>query len=199
MTTVEIASLKKELRNRIRLKRQQLSTEQMNLTDHQIYEQFRKHSEFQHCHKIATYLSQDNETGTEHLIEYLFENNIDVYLPKLYTDNSHRLHFSHYFKECEMVLNQYQILEPLDDDFIQITDLDLILLPLTAFDLKGHRLGMGGGYYDRTLAQSKSERPLIVGLAYDFQEVEICPVEETDQAIDMILTPSRLIDFRQLY
>jgi len=196
MTRVEIASLKSEIRNRIRQKRQQLSTEQQKHSEDQLCEQFKQHSELRPHRKIAIYLSHDNEIGTQPLIQHFFEQKLNIYLPKLYEDNRHQLHFSQYSAESEMSLNQYQIPEPAVDKFIQIPDLDLLLLPLTAFDLKGHRLGMGGGYYDRTLAKTNTGEPLVVGLAYDFQEVEACPIEAYDQPMQMILTPSRLIDFR---
>jgi 5-formyltetrahydrofolate cyclo-ligase len=69
---------------------------------------------------------------------------------------------------------------------------DIIIAPLLAFDKAGHRLGQGGGYYDRTLERLRATRrpPLFIGLAYAGQEVERVPVDDHDQRLDAILTES---------
>ncbi len=73
---------------------------------------------------------------------------------------------------------------------------DLVLVPLLAFDPYGGRLGQGGGYYDRTLAQLRAERPVFVlGLAYAGQEVERLPAETHDQPLDAVLTETGLRSF----
>jgi 5-formyltetrahydrofolate cyclo-ligase len=69
-----------------------------------------------------------------------------------------------------------------------------ILVPLLAFDTQGHRLGYGGGHYDRTLASLRIRGPLLaIGLAYDCQEVAAIPAGPHDQRLDLVLTPSRTI------
>lgn len=67
---------------------------------------------------------------------------------------------------------------------------DIVICPLIAFDAAGHRLGQGGGYYDRTLAllRAGDHRPAVVGLAFSFQEVEAVPHQDHDQKIDAVLT-----------
>ncbi len=72
-----------------------------------------------------------------------------------------------------------------------VIDPDIVLVPLLAFDLAGHRLGYGGGFYDRTLAGLRAKKPIIaVGLAYDEQRVDALPHAEYDQPLDWVLTPS---------
>ena len=81
------------------------------------------------------------------------------------------------------------IAEPMDDK--PEIDPDVVLLPLLAFDKTGHRLGYGGGFYDRTLAKLRAKKPVIaVGLAYDEQKVDAVPHESYDQRLDWVLTPS---------
>lgn len=81
------------------------------------------------------------------------------------------------------------IAEPLDDK--PEVDPDVVLVPLLAFDARGHRLGYGGGFYDRTLNRlRKSKRIVAVGLAYDEQRVDEVPVESYDEKLDWVLTPS---------
>ena len=68
---------------------------------------------------------------------------------------------------------------------------DVLLVPLLAFDARGHRLGYGGGYYDRTIARCRAQRPVVaIGLAFDEQRVEAVPHLAYDQRLDWVLTPS---------
>lgn len=72
--------------------------------------------------------------------------------------------------------------------------LDVILVPGLAFDHHGHRLGRGKGCYDRFLEQMKQlpHPPLLIGLAYDFQIIEALPIEQHDQKVDMLCTPTKI-------
>ncbi len=82
---------------------------------------------------------------------------------------------------------------PLVDDFF---DPEILIVPLVAFDADGGRLGYGGGFYDRTLEGLRGRRPtLAIGFAYDAQQANALPLEPTDQALDMIVTESRVIGF----
>ncbi len=68
---------------------------------------------------------------------------------------------------------------------------EILLVPLLAFDARGHRLGYGAGYYDRTLARLRAKNPVIaIGLAFDAQRVDEVPHDEHDQPLDWVLTPS---------
>lgn len=94
-----------------------------------------------------------------------------------------------------MTRNRYGIAEP-ELDVQQVLPhsmLDLICTPLVAFDAEGNRLGMGGGYYDRTLAcwheHGLGPRPL--GLAHDCQQVESVPQAQWDVPLPQIITPAR--------
>ncbi|PDH63819.1 MAG: 5-formyltetrahydrofolate cyclo-ligase [SAR116 cluster bacterium MED-G04] len=71
---------------------------------------------------------------------------------------------------------------------------DVLLVPMLAFDRLGYRLGYGGGFYDRTLAAIRPEKPLVraVGIAYAEQQVDAVPVGDHDASLDAILTPSGL-------
>lgn len=70
--------------------------------------------------------------------------------------------------------------------------IDLMLVPGIAFDLHGHRLGQGGGYYDRYLPYIR-EDCITIGIAFDEQIVDKIPCESTDHGVDYIVTPSRII------
>ena len=82
--------------------------------------------------------------------------------------------------------SQARVLEP-----------DVLLVPLLAFDRSGHRLGYGGGYYDRTLRDLRRRRPIVaVGLAFGCQEVDAVPHLDYDERLDWVLTPDGPISCR---
>lgn len=84
---------------------------------------------------------------------------------------------------------QWGIAEPLPDK--PVLEPDVILVPLLAFDAAGHRLGYGGGFYDRTLARLRAIKPVVaVGVAYDELKVDAVPHRGYDQPLDWVLTPS---------
>jgi 5-formyltetrahydrofolate cyclo-ligase len=99
-----------------------------------------------------------------------------------------------------MHLNKFSIREPKPDvtAIALPVQLDVIFMPLVAFDAQGQRLGMGGGFYDRTLATlpQDSQKPLLVGLAHQCQQVETVPTEPWDVPLPLVLTPQQLWDFR---
>ena len=97
-----------------------------------------------------------------------------------------------------MHLNRFGIQEPACSPrhWVRAWQLDLILLPLVAFDESGNRLGMGGGFYDRSLAyrqsRTHSRRPRLIGLAHELQRVEQLATNSWDIPLDMIATEKRV-------
>jgi 5-formyltetrahydrofolate cyclo-ligase len=74
---------------------------------------------------------------------------------------------------------------------------DILLVPLLAFDRAGHRIGYGGGYYDRTIVQLRTRKAVVaVGLAFAALEVPVVPVTQGDAGLDLVLTEREVIDFR---
>jgi 5-formyltetrahydrofolate cyclo-ligase len=94
-----------------------------------------------------------------------------------------------------LVQNRYGIPEPdvLESSQLQASAMNAVLLPLLAFDRSGTRLGAGGGYYDRSLAADRGQRPLLIGIGYGFQEVEHLPRAAWDVPLDWIITEHELI------
>lgn len=95
--------------------------------------------------------------------------------------------------------NKYAILEPQHNlKKIPPENLDLVMVPLIAFDLKGNRLGTGGGYYDRTFAflrEQENKKPRMIGLAYAVQQAEQIPSDPWDVLLDGIVTEQEVILF----
>jgi len=86
-----------------------------------------------------------------------------------------------------LVVGRFNIPEP--DDKARERRPDLVLVPLLAFDAEGHRLGYGAGYYDRYLREQRAKRTIYaIGIAYAGQEVGAVPHEESDEALDAVVT-----------
>ncbi|HAT0112766.1 TPA: 5-formyltetrahydrofolate cyclo-ligase, partial [Salmonella enterica subsp. enterica serovar Saintpaul] len=90
--------------------------------------------------------------------------------------------------------NRLKIQEPRLDvrDVLPLAKLDVLVTPLVAFDEDGQRLGMGGGFYDRTLQNWQQHKILPVGYAHDCQLVEKLPVKEWDIPLPAVVTPSKI-------
>ncbi|WP_308159728.1 5-formyltetrahydrofolate cyclo-ligase [Coxiella-like endosymbiont of Rhipicephalus sanguineus] len=84
------------------------------------------------------------------------------------------------------------------EKLISIADLDLIFLPLVVFDKRGNRLGRGAGYYDRALAPLKDrafKKPVLVGIAYNFQKINKIPIEKWDVPLNFVITEKTTYQF----
>ncbi|MGD9152528.1 MAG: 5-formyltetrahydrofolate cyclo-ligase [Gammaproteobacteria bacterium] len=109
------------------------------------------------------------------------------YLPLIRQGKS-ELYFIEYLTGDDLQVGSFKILEPKFDKQKLITpeDLDLVLMPLAAFDMHGNRLGMGGGYYDRTFA--RTSHPMLIGVAYTCQEVPQIAAEPWDVKLHGVVT-----------
>ena len=99
-----------------------------------------------------------------------------------------------------MTANRYGIPEPSDARPLRARQLDVLFIPLVGFDDHGHRLGMGGGYYDATLAYRRRHRlwkkPLLIGVGFECQRVEALPHDPWDAPLDAVLTERQLVFFK---
>ncbi len=139
---------------------------------------------------IATYLAADAEIDPSTGIDKLWEQGKHIYLPVIQQDSS--LCFAPWVKGEPLLPNQFGIGEPESGAALQSArEMDAILLPLVGWDRTGQRLGMGGGFYDRSL--EKAQNVIKIGLAYDLQEVRSLPGEDWDVRLDYVLTESGLL------
>lgn len=146
--------------------------------------------------KVALYMANDGEIDPIHLIRQLWMQGKQCYLPVMEANNQKILRFARYTSDSQMRVNHVGIEEPLTDYYLSVQELDLIFLPLVAFDLHGHRLGRGGGFYDATLAEVRST-PRRIGLAYDFQRVDLLPKQEHDVMLHAVVTDKQYYEMNQ--
>ncbi|WP_097355908.1 5-formyltetrahydrofolate cyclo-ligase [Candidatus Enterovibrio escicola] len=198
---ITLSAQRIELRKLIRTKRRALSIEKQRVAACELLTHFQNFEVVRCANYIAFYLSVDGELGTQPLIQYCWRQGKAVYLPVIHPFSNGNLLFLHYCPNTDLIPNRYGILEPKFNvsEVLSVSKLDIICTPLVAFDGSGQRLGMGGGYYDRTLASwwNMGAGPHALGLAYDFQQVEILPVEAWDVPLSSILTPSRVWEWNR--
>ncbi len=189
---------KQTLRQQMRQHRKALSPQQQQIAAQQVNAHFVHSDEFKTHQRIALFLSHDGELDTRPLIESCWQAGKEVFLPVLHPFCPGYLLFLAYRPDSVMTQNKYKIAEPVLDvrDVCPPAKLDLILLPLVAFDHSGNRLGMGGGFYDRTLARlnpTTSNKPSLIGVAHDFQKVDSLPCESWDVPLNKVITPTAII------
>lgn len=179
------------LRKHLRSQRRQLTESEQTQAAEHVNQQFISNlaSHLSKQANLALYLTNDGEISPSAICEWCWANDVNVFLPVL---DGQALVFARYTADCEWQKNSFGILEPIDSTPATGSEMDMVLMPLVGFDDQGGRLGMGGGFYDRTF-ENKAQRTQLIGLAHDCQEVERLPVESWDVPLGGILTPSRFI------
>jgi len=197
-------SSRSQIRQNIRQQRRALDNKQRQHAASGVFRQLVSNHKFFNSQRIACYLACDGELDLERVIFRAWQMKKTIYLPVLDGMNRSRLWFAPFRKASRMIVNNYGVLEPSvsSSQLIKASELDLILLPLVAFDGGGNRLGMGGGYYDHTLAYMRQrsfwKKPHLYGVAYDFQRVEEIESESWDVPLQCIVTETGIIKTRQL-
>jgi 5-formyltetrahydrofolate cyclo-ligase len=190
---------RQQIRQQIRAARRSLNTEMQQQASLDLVQQLLAQKEIQQAQHIALYLTNDGELDTKALIQALWQQGKSLYLPLLHPVVPGYLVFQLYQPDTTLTPNRFGIGEPHLNcsQLCPVSQLDLIFTPLVAFDLQGQRLGMGGGFYDRTLSQLPpgANNPLLIGLAHDCQQVDAVPTEAWDIPLPIICTPSRFLRF----
>jgi len=185
----------KSLRQQIRDKRRTLSDAEREQAAYLLCERIASSRTFQLSKHIAFYLPNDGEMDLSLLIEHAWQQGKHCYLPVLAEPNTQRLWFIPYTPESKLKPNRFGIPEPIHSHSTRLRktlSLDLILMPLVAFDAQGNRMGMGGGFYDRTLAFLRQRqywhKPNLLGVAYEFQKQQQLETNPWDIPLQAIAT-----------
>jgi 5-formyltetrahydrofolate cyclo-ligase len=153
-----------------------------------------RHPAFLRAKRVAAYWPTDGEIDPFPLLRLAHARRKRCLLPVLRTHPKKKLWFVDYRPGEPLRKNHYGIPEPrMRNRRIRLPfALDLLLLPLVGFDADLHRLGMGGGYYDRTLAyrrlRSHWRRPRLIGIAHECQRVEQLEANPWDVPLDLVAT-----------
>ena len=154
----------------------------------QIAQNFLETKMFKEASHVAYYLPIGGEVDTQWLTQWSVGK--DFYLPLVKASDG-LLVFAKADSTSDYQKNKFGILEPVGTDYVTTLEtLDLVVTPLVSYDNEGNRLGMGGGYYDRTFAYKKGQKskPLLIGYAYSFQYSSAIEVQDWDIPLDGVVT-----------
>jgi len=179
-----------QLRQRNRKLRAALDEQQLEQAAAALAQKIISLDAYRQAHHVAAYFAVNGEIGLHPVIDDALAAGKQVYLPNL---DQQALRFSPYFHEQKMRINKFRLPEPdvADDEMLAPAQLDLVLAPLVVFDASRNRIGMGGGFYDRSFAFRKdpgSHKPRLIGVAHELQKVTQLVPEDWDVRLDMVVT-----------
>lgn len=173
---------KKTLRKKIREQKRAMTPEMIESASEKLVQMFLETELYRQAKTVYGYLPYNQEVRTVPILEQALADGKKVAVPKVYGDEMKFI----YLTDLTQVAQGYAgIPEPIADGPVGDDPTALVLMPGMAFDKEGHRIGYGGGFYDKFLAE-EPEHPT-VALCYDFQMVQQLPTEEFDIPVDCVL------------
>ncbi|MBU0757845.1 MAG: 5-formyltetrahydrofolate cyclo-ligase [Nanoarchaeota archaeon] len=185
--------MKEKIRQEILRLRNGFSREDLDEKDISIKKRLENLDEFRKAGTVLFYVSFESEVATHSLIREALVDKKNVIVPYI---EEKEIFLSKIEDFIELETGKFGILEP-KKKFIRkanLDDVNLIIVPGIVFDMHGHRVGFGGGYYDKLLCKTKA---LKIGMCYEFQIVNDVPVELHDIPVDIIVTEDRIIKGNQ--
>jgi 5-formyltetrahydrofolate cyclo-ligase len=189
-TLTDLTALRRQLkRNRLRL-----PPEIREAAEKIVLQQMQRLPEFRRARRIAGYVGSKGEIDPLALLTQAAQMGKACFLPILHPFKRGHLWFCRWQPGDPTVLNRFGIPEPLPRPgrLIPARRLDLMIVPLLGFDSDCNRLGMGGGYYDRSLAFVRrlkhTKRPYLLGLAHHSQQIPHIEVQPWDVPLDAVVT-----------
>ncbi|WP_228254905.1 5-formyltetrahydrofolate cyclo-ligase [Aquirhabdus parva] len=193
------------LRQYIRRQRRELSIHYRRQAGHAVVRHIRKQSTFMHATKIGLYIDAFGEIPTQSLIKLCLKLKKSIYFPVVIAKDQPLAWAQVKAKyTSRMTSHRFGMKQPSKQRGLSVMDLDVIFMPLVAYDDKGHRLGMGGGFYDRSLSRCMEKpfnnkrshrqhfkKPYRVGMAYDFQRVDLLETNPWDISLHAVVTPTQ--------
>ena len=186
------------LRKSLRKQRRSLSDFQQKQAELKTFHKIIRYPQFLASNKIGIYLHAFGEVQTQKLIEFCFNHGKQVYLPMIRNMDLRLVWVKislHQYRTRRFTMHRLGMLEPMASRGIDISTLDFLLIPLLACDTLGTRMGMGAGFYDRTLSCAPHS-PYRMGLAHDFQLLDTqLQKNPWDESLDALTTPSKVYQF----
>ena len=185
-----------ELRQENRKKRAALDATSLELAASALAARILQLDAYRRAQRIAAYFAVNGEIGLAPVIEQALADGKQVFLPNL---EQKTLRFAPYFPGQKMRSNRFRLPEPdvEEEGMLAPGELDLVLAPLVVFDANRNRIGMGGGFYDRSFAFRRDPSitvPVLIGVAHEMQRVESLQPEEWDVRLDLVVTDERIYE-----
>jgi len=185
-----VVQRKRGLRAQILSKREALSEKTLRRQSDRVIARLQTLPQFAAAKTVHCYVSWRHEVATHDFIRNMLDQGKRVVVPVVNLPERTLLHAS-IASFDELLPGAYGILEPRPAArrLVEVEKLDLVCVPGVAFDLRGHRLGYGGGFYDAFLAQTAAVK---IGLAFDFQVLEAIPTRDADEQVDLIVSEKQV-------
>ena len=186
----EMMKKKTETRRKIKALKEELTPDQIKEYSHQIAQRVIESDYYKSADVIYPYIAYNQEVLTDEIINDAFKQGKRVAAPRVFDDYMEFL----YIQDLEhFELSSFNIPEPLATAEVANEPRVLILMPGVAFDPQLNRIGYGGGFYDKYLANHPDTLFTKVAITYDFQIVDSLPTEPHDYKVDMVVTPTRVL------
>lgn len=194
--TIQTANLRQSLRKQ----RKGLNQFQQRIFERASLQKIYQYPHFKSAQKIGIYLDAFGEIRTQKLIELCFTLHKSIYLPMICNMNQRLVWVKiskQLYRNNRFSKHSLGMLEPMASRGLHVSHLDLLIMPLLACDRYGTRMGMGGGFYDRTLASSP-HKPYRLGLGHNFQYLDQHLKRHVwDQALDGFICPAKSYFFKR--
>lgn len=168
MPDLNLAALRQQLRSA----RRQLPMADRAIAEQAINQQLIRSLRCPQRLNIAAYLPNDGEADIQPALHVAWHMGHAIWLPAI-AQTGHHMNFVRYTPNTKLCIEpRFGLLQPINEPLIKIPELQRIWLPLVGFDSNGNRLGMGGGFYDRTLFRWKNQAlsPKLIGIGYRVQQ-----------------------------
>ncbi|MFP3344229.1 5-formyltetrahydrofolate cyclo-ligase [Halomonas sp. SIMBA_159] len=192
---------KTALRRELKRRRRILSAEQQTQAALALCQRLKQLPEIRRAKRISLYLPVNGEIDPTPLIPWLRQRQVAIYLPVLRPFSANSLWFVAYGDTTPMVKNRFGIAEPCPRFAAQRSNrlpawaLDTLIVPLVGFDQHANRMGMGGGFYDRSLAfmRRPGPAPTLIGVAHACQQVNTLPIEPWDIPLNAVASDTGVV------
>lgn len=179
---------KNEIRRRILMQRRALESSKVTELSKKVCAKIQTLESYEEVEHLCIYMPINQEVDVTYLAEIAWEQGKKVWLP---VTQGKKMKFVRYKKDMVLNIGNYGIMEPDSEEILEAGENTLIVMPGAVFSEKGDRIGYGGGYYDRYLAEYPQCRTCAA--AYDFQIVESLPAEQHDIRPEFIITEEKVI------
>ncbi len=192
---------KRALRKYFRGLRRDLPVSEKHQAAINIAQQLLTLPDYEKAKNIGVYSALAEEASLDVFSELAWEDGKSLYLPVInQSSENNQMDFQAWFPEAELHSSTLGISEPkpklnLSSVERELTQLDLILLPLVAYDKNGHRLGMGAGFYDRYLEKKQANNSTLIGIAFSCQETQELPRDDWDKNLHILVNEKNILYF----
>ncbi len=172
-----------------------LSSETINKLNNKIQKNIIKNFDFSEMNNVLLYFPYNREITIDLLKKEIHKHSHNIYVPKILSEK--KMKFNLLTREDTLIKNKYGIAEVDNEKYLEPHMFDAMFIPFVGVDINGYRIGYGGGYFDRALSSlaNHQQKPIIIGLGYDFQILSEDIAEPHDLRYQRVFTQSRILSY----